>query len=322
MRVGALPRAALALAWLGVLAACTAPRGPIHLAPERALFWEARDRERGSTLYLLGSVHVGDGRPLELDAVLANAFARSEELVVEVDLAEITPERVMRFVGRHGTLAPAEDLSQRVSPETLALLREWLGAHDLAAAQVERLEPWAISLLVIENSLRDAGYQGAYGVDQWFLTRASESGKPIVGLESLEFQLELLSGLAPEHQERLLRESLLSAGSGGGGVERVESILDAWERGDAGALERFAHAELAQDPSLAPFYEATYFARNESMHEALVRLMGDGRTRFCVVGSGHLVGERGIPALLAKDGYRVTGPGFARREARAPAWER
>ena len=48
----------------------------------------------------------------------------------------------------------------------------------------------------------------------------------------------------------------------------------------------------------------------ESMRDALVRLLADGRTRFCVVGAGHLVGERGIPALLARDGWRVTGPGF------------
>jgi uncharacterized protein YbaP (TraB family) len=298
------------LAALAFVAACATPREPIRLVPGRALFWEVRGGERDATLYLLGSVHVGDGRPLVLDPDLAEAFASSEELVVEVDLAELTPERVMRFLGERGMLPPGEELSQRLSPETLALLRDFIAEHGLDAAVLERLEPWAISLVVIEGSLRDAGYEGAYGVDQWFLTRAKESGKEVVGLETVEFQLGLLAGLAPEHQERLLRESLLASAPGSGGLERVESILDAWERGDAAALERLAHADLAADPGLAPFYEATYFARNESMRDALVRLMSDGRTRFCVVGAGHLVGARGIPALLAADGHRVTGPGL------------
>lgn len=304
------PGVRVLLAALALATACAAPRPPIQLAPERALFWEVRSGEGDATLYLLGSVHVGDGRPLMLDAKLAEAFASAEELVVEVDLAEVTPERVMRFLASDGMLAPEEQLSQLVSPETLALLRDFAAQHGLDAALVERLEPWAISLLVIEGSLREAGYEGAYGVDQWFLTRAKESGKPVVGLESVEFQLGLLADLSQEHQERLLRESLLAAAPGGGGLEKVESILDAWERGDAEALERLAHAELAEDPSLAPFYEATYFARNESMRDTLERLMADGRTRFCVVGSGHLVGARGIPALLAADGHRVTGPGL------------
>jgi len=303
------PGATLVFAALALATACAAPRPPIQLAPERALFWEVRGGEGDATLYLLGSVHVGDGRPLVLDAKLAEAFASAEELVVEVDLAEVTPERVMRFLGSDGMLAPEEQLSQLLSPETLVLLRDFTAQHDLDAALVERLEPWAISLLVIEGSLREAGYEGAYGVDQWFLTRAKESGKPVVGLESVEFQLGLLADLSQEHQERLLRDSLLAAAPGGG-MEKVESILDAWERGDAEALERLAHAELAEDPSLAPFFEATYFARNESMRDTLERLMGDGRTRFCVVGSGHLVGARGIPALLAAEGHRVTGPGL------------
>jgi uncharacterized protein YbaP (TraB family) len=302
-------RAALALGGLAVLVACAAPRPPIQLVPERALFWEVRGGERDATLYLLGSVHVGDGRPLVLDARLAEAFASAEELVVEVDLAEITPERVMRFLGERGMLPPGEELSQRLSAETLALLGDFVAQHHLEAALVERLEPWALSLVVIEGSLREAGYEGAYGVDQWFLARAKESGKAVVGLETVEFQLGLLAGLSPEHQERLLRESLL-ASAPGGGLDQVESILDAWERGDAAALERLAHADLSEDPSLAPFFEATYFARNESMRDALVRLMADGRTRFCVVGSGHLVGARGIPALLAAEGHRVTGPGL------------
>jgi hypothetical protein len=310
LALASLARAALALASLAALAGCGKPRPPIELAPGRSLFWEVRGGERDATLYLLGSVHVGDGRPLALTPTLEAALARSEELVVEVDLAEVTPARVMGFLERHGTLAPAEDLSSRVGPETLALLREFIAERDLDPAGVERLEPWAIALLVIEGALREAGYEGAYGVDQWFLARARDSGKRIVGLESVEFQLGLLSGLSREHAERLLRETLLASRAGGGGVTHVEAILDAWERGDAAALEDLAHAELADDPSLAPFYEATYFARNESMRDALVRLLADGRTRFCVVGAGHLVGERGIPALLARDGWRVSGPGF------------
>lgn len=296
---------------LAALAACAAPRPAIELAPGRSLFWEVRGGERDATLYLLGSVHVGDGRPLALAPPLEAAFESAEELVVEVDLAELTPARVMRFLDRHGRLAPREELASRVGADTLALLREFAAEHELDAAELERLEPWAIALVVIERSLLAAGYEGAYGVDQWFLARARGAGKPIVGLESVEFQLELLSGLSREHAERLLRESLVAARPGGGGLGQVQAILGAWERGDAASLEALAHAELAADPSLAPFYEATYFARNEAMRDTLVRLLADGRTRFCVVGAGHLVGERGIPSLLARDGWRVTGPGLS-----------
>jgi uncharacterized protein YbaP (TraB family) len=41
------------------------------------------------------------------------------------------------------------------------------------------------------------------------------------------------------------------------------------------------------------------------MTQRLASLSRDGRLRFAVVGVAHLVGERGIPALLLDYGFRV-----------------
>jgi uncharacterized protein YbaP (TraB family) len=41
------------------------------------------------------------------------------------------------------------------------------------------------------------------------------------------------------------------------------------------------------------------------MAARLVELARDGRTRFVVLGAGHLVGARGIPARLAEQGFVV-----------------
>ena len=37
----------------------------------------------------------------------------------------------------------------------------------------------------------------------------------------------------------------------------------------------------------------------------LDELTGDGKTRLVVLGAGHMLGSRGIPAQLAERGYRV-----------------
>ena len=51
--------------------------------------------------------------------------------------------------------------------------------------------------------------------------------------------------------------------------------------------------------------------RNLRMAERLNSKMQDRRSRFVVVGVGHLVGPQSIPALLAKRGYRVRQLGTA-----------
>ncbi len=43
----------------------------------------------------------------------------------------------------------------------------------------------------------------------------------------------------------------------------------------------------------------------------LHQLAKDGKTRFVVVGAGHMVGEQGIPALLAERGWQVDRVGGA-----------
>jgi uncharacterized protein YbaP (TraB family) len=70
-------------------------------------------------------------------------------------------------------------------------------------------------------------------------------------------------------------------------------------------LTRLLFGSLEEHPELADFYEAVFFARNEAMAEQLAALGGDGKQRFVVLGAGHMLGPRGIPALLASRGFRV-----------------
>jgi uncharacterized protein YbaP (TraB family) len=59
------------------------------------------------------------------------------------------------------------------------------------------------------------------------------------------------------------------------------------------------------DSRLGACYDALIWQRNASMAARLVALAGDGRTRFVVLGAGHMVGAKGIPARLAEQGFAV-----------------
>ena len=41
------------------------------------------------------------------------------------------------------------------------------------------------------------------------------------------------------------------------------------------------------------------------MTAQLAEFLGDGKTRFVVLGAGHMLGSRGIPTQLAERGFRV-----------------
>jgi uncharacterized protein YbaP (TraB family) len=146
-----------------------------------------------------------------------------------------------------------------------------------------------------------SGLDAERGVDRILLERA-DGRKQVVGLESLESQLETLAGLPAGVQDLMLRDALARSDA-----YRRESRrrVEAWQRGDDDALERILFERL-DDPAYAEFYERSVFERNQRMAERIAALSEDGRTRLVVVDATHMLGDRGIPALLGARGFEVT----------------
>lgn len=308
--MGALPRAAglLAGAALALLLACAAPAArPPADADFAPLLWRAR-APGGGVLYLLGSVHLGSERVLELGRSVEAAYARADELVVEVDLTRTSPLEMVQLTRDLGRLPPDRSLGDVLSPESHALLLEYLAEREFPVDQIEHFEPWLVTVTLAALELQGAGYQSELGVDQLFLGRAVASRKPIVGLETVESQLAMLDALPEPIQELMLLDVLVRQDRF---REEAAGLMRAWERGDERELAELLFGPQREYPELSAFYERVFFERNAAMEERLRALAADGRTRLVVLGAGHMVGPRGIPALLADRGFAVDRVGAA-----------
>jgi uncharacterized protein len=112
----------------------------------------------------------------------------------------------------------------------------------------------------------------------------------------------MLDGLSLELQELMLKDTLLRIDELEGNTRK---LMEAWSSGDEAELERQVFAPLAEVPALEAYYDALIWQRNASMAARLVELASDGQTRFVVLGAGHMVGAKGIPARLAEQGFAV-----------------
>jgi uncharacterized protein YbaP (TraB family) len=166
---------------------------------------------------------------------------------------------------------------------------------------VSAMQPWAVAALLSVLEFQALGYDAAHGVDKQLIDGAA-SRLPIRGLETTASQLEMMSGLSAHLQELMLLDTLTRTEV----LQReLVDLIDAWSRGDEAKLTELLFAPLVENPELAEFYEAVFFDRNRAMAEQLVRLSADGRRRLVVLGAGHMVGPRGVPALLAARGFVV-----------------
>jgi uncharacterized protein YbaP (TraB family) len=307
----------IAVALLALVAiACqttTRPKGApksrvkVDTSAPQAFFWEAK-APNGARLYLLGSVHIGDGRELALDPRIERDWEQAQELVVELDTSALSEIDAIGATHRHGLLPEPTTLRQVVRAETYAQLKQYIQQRGYDMERVEQMRPWLVAQVVTGLEYDAAGLQAQNGVDAVLLRRA-RGRKSIVPLETLEEQMALFAGMPDALQETWLLEILREAPAF---VQVTRAILDAWERGDEQLLNQLLFGAAQADPALAQFYAQVFDVRNQSMADRLAALAADEKPRFVVVGTGHMLGPRGIPELLAARGFEVERVGKAR----------
>lgn len=262
----------------------------------RLPLWEASNA-RG-TVYLFGSIHVCNAGCFPLPEAALRRLDASKTLVVELDLQR--PEAQTKLMA--AALLPAgQRLSSRLPEADWGALQGAAAGLGLPGGALENMQPWMAGMLLSLTGAQQAGYEVSQGIDLALMRRASAQGLGLEELESIDIQIAALSAGSEREQREALRltVSQLQAGSM---RPILEAMVRAWQTGDAVALSRLIREGMPSGSSLS---RALIEDRNAHMAATIAQRMQDGRTRFVVVGAAHLVGAEGIPALLAKRGYRV-----------------
>lgn len=270
--------------------------------PGQPGLWRATGDDGSFTL--LGSIHVGDERTADLGAAVDLAWGRSDEVVLEIDLSKVDAARTRELFEEYGMLEPPATLQSVISPETWVLLEASLEEAGQAPETVQQLKPWLAALALAGGAFTANRLDAELGVDRRLHDRARGHGpdegdvlKPVVGLETVESQVRTFAAMPLSVQESMLHDTLAPTSAIG-----PSSLVEAWRRGD---VDAFAELLEPDDPQLQILFEHLVFRRNRQMVARLDDMAADGKERFVVVGLLHLVGPRGIPALLSGRGYRV-----------------
>ena len=278
---------------LASIAVASLAAGSAHAEPA---LWEVTGGE--STVWLFGSVHLLPEGGFTVGDELAEALGEAERLCLEIDTG-----------AEDEAATSAVTLARAVDPDGRDLF-ELLGsdADDVRDAAAEAgvplealamFEPWFAGLTVSVLALQAHGYDVQHGVEQIIQAEARDAGLPSCGLETLDGQLGLLDGLPDTLQKEILMQAIEEAGS----IESlIEPMLDAWRRGDEAGLERSLEEDFEGYAELA---EVLIYRRNERWAGQVSKMLEDDEDVLVVVGAMHLVGDRGLPALLTERGYRV-----------------
>ena len=252
------------------LAAAAPAITPAPPPPTEPAMFVVRDSD--TTIYIFGTFHALDGKDQWFGDKVRAAFEQSNELVLET----LVPER------------PA-DVAQMP-----AMLR------------VPSVTPSASFLATTRMAIdagRAQGMQVDNGADMILRRQAEAEGKPVEGLETLQFQLNMFNHMPPAPPAITAAARQREVSSPQPGMDRLIVAMGlmqaAWKRGDQSVFVNMLGQLKAASPAT---YRMMFTERNERWADWIRARLRTPGTVFVAVGAGHLAGQDSLLVRLAERG--------------------
>jgi uncharacterized protein len=258
----------MSTALIAAAVATSPPSGPVAQTPvpdARPALWVVNDED--TIIYLFGTFHALDGKSAWFNDEVRTAFNRSQVLVLETlvpDLGARPP-------------APVPGPGFRIQP---------VGPFAGSAS-------FLTTSKTVMSAGRSQGMSTAQGADTILREAAEEIGKPVAGLESFQFQLNMFSRLPgatpPKDPEVAARaKTQLSA--------MLTQLQAAWNRGDPDSFAPMLDQMRMKSPET---YRLLFNDRNGRWAAWIAQRLQEPGTVFVAVGAGHLAGQDSVQNKLA-----------------------
>ena len=298
--------AAAALAALLPLAAAplTSERlnAGMRSAKDHGFLW--RVTKDGRSSYLYGTIHAARTEWMFPGPLTLDALRGSDTLALELDVLDPDVQRRLS----------ASLTGQRREPLPPALTRRIERQLKLECADSEAFAKYSPELQIASLSVMAArrdGLDPANAIDLVLAVLAREFGKPVASLETPELQMQALQ--MPSQSETIaFVGSALDDLESGRTRPMLNRMAKVWTEGNYAELSRFeSWCNCVDTAAERAAMKRMLDDRNPQLAAAIDTLHGSG-TVFAAVGSLHMIGPKGLPALVRQRGYRVEQGDFAR----------
>ncbi len=271
----------------------------VQAAQDRGLFW--RVQSKTATVYLLGSIHYADASFYPMRKAIQQAFDRSDNLVVEVNMDAAGVAQARKMIQEEGMYHGNDTIREHLKADTYASLRKQLQQLKIPYSMVEHQKPGILIMTLTAAQMTQLGFRADDGIDVHFIHRAEAQKKPVLELETIQQQLNVLLKIADG--DLLIQEALSDFEQTD---DTMHTLVQSWKRGDEKQLDKILFDDvLTQHPSFQSLYNQLFFRRNTAMAKKIEGYLKTDKRYFVIVGAGHLIGDKSIVALLNRNGYKA-----------------
>lgn len=202
---------------IGICSCASTPKIKKSVIEEREerMFWEINS-PTGTKIYVLGSVHVGNEETAKIDPLVMEAFLTADCRYGELSLTDILSmeQYIMQVVA--DTLVLDEEgknvpvyyfLTEEETAFLINLCKIFLDEEysEEVFITLSLLPPWYWNNMLDSIATEIAGYNSSLGVDMVLYSKAMENNLEVLGLDTVESQIDVLTFGSLEDQIALLK---------------------------------------------------------------------------------------------------------------------
>jgi uncharacterized protein len=280
---------------------------------ENFLLWKISGQGLQAPSYLFGTIHMIPAENYLLSEPTQKAFDKSNRIAFEIDTEDMMNPAAMMGLMSKMYMNNDTSLADLLPAEDYQLVADHFDEIGLPMVFMGRIKPMFLTVLAgegMQNAKPGAGGMGAMmgeGIKSYELElteRAKTQEKPIVGLETAEFQMSLFDSIPYTAQAQMLLEAIKSEqdDSDDATDTTMDKMIELYTTQDIVGMQGLMDDDSAG--GMGGYEDLLLLQRNRNWIPVMQGLMAK-ETVFFAVGAGHLAGEEGVIALLRKAGYTV-----------------
>lgn len=272
---------------------CISVMSVIAQPVENALLWKVSGNGLTQASYLYGTIHLACD--LKISDEVTEAFETSQQLALEINMAD--PSMMMTMM-QNMYMAEGKTLADFTSDEELNQLKNYLDGKvpGVNFAMMKRMKPFFLSSMAMTSLLTCSSPQG---YDMYFLEQAKSKDYPIIGLEKLQDQLDMIDKVPYKDQVKDLLT--MTSKSEKENSAEFDEMLRLYEAKDLNGLMNY----MTKEESSMTLYEDDFLGNRNKNWIPVITKNANTKSTFFAFGAAHLAGDKGVVNLLRQQGYKV-----------------
>jgi len=253
------------------------------------LLWQIDKPDLPGTSYLFGTMHVRDIKAFDYQDLVCEKILTCDAFATEINLnqAEILLSEQSMDLPEGQTLADFYS-----SKKYAKIGRFFQKTTGMPIEHFERAKPMMLTNFVTASLLND---DQPLSLDQFLWKFAKTEGRILLGIETVEEQIDLMAKIPLDYQASALWSMVKNVSRFRKSLLKLSTL---YQKGDLSEILKSAKK------SAGKLRKMMIYDRNKIMADRIAMLVAE-QTLFAAVGAGHLGGKKGIINKLKGAGFRL-----------------